>query len=649
MAISGLPAVGASVEISYNGFSFVGPYVESDIAAHPVYDNSGRIVKHVEYTLHVKAVITKDYTNGTEAGTTPGSITDTAAFRIRANDGDSSPPTVRDRLLQAGGKLVYNGQGVGQITVNSSNSDSDVNWGPKPQRCVMRKLGGSLVYEVDWVVTFCLPECRGVRNALGNLKAFSFSSSYSTDEGGFVTRTISGDLEIALNRTPAGANPPQRQPVALTEANVDEWLDTLAIDLPLRFQRVNTHRTISPDRSSLSFSVTDREHHSPNALPIGVVRADVSHSIRMSSSANSAFTRVDHHISGTIEVAGTYPAKHAWSRALLILKSRMRAIVSTGVWIPILVELSVTEQIFGRGVNFSVTFICNPKSSNPKNANDVAANSLEQDLGKSGLFQPIETTWEAWRDSLKEKAWSLRGRAGLRHNQQASGRLYSLCDGSTAASLSSSIVIQDKTEESRYSPGEQSAFGCDCPPASASLLQFKNEIKIAYASGAIQVVPLGQSTEGKLEYEAGEDSPQDTVTAGLAIRAAKNAVETVQSGAGTWAATLEGHSVCICHDPPIPKLYEVKTASGQVLRLTYVETDGEVIREDNYATMGDGIPVHRKRWKFKLIPVRTRALPNAGDIPDSSELTNSATKNIKNAGNFLGAAGKAIAEGFKPK
>lgn len=648
MAITGLPAVGADVEISYNGFTFVGPYVDSQLSAHPVYDNTRRIVKHVEYTLRVKAVITKDYTAGTEGGTVPGSITDTAAFRIRANDGDSSPATVRDRLLQAGGQLKYKGQGVGQITVNTSVSDSDVDWGPKPQQCSMKKLGGALVYEVDWVVTFCLPECRGVRSSLGNLRAFSYSVSYLTDEGGFATRTISGELEIALNRNPAGSGVPQNTIQALTENNVDEWLDSISVDNLLRFQRMSTHRTISADKSTLQFSIVDKEHHSPNALPIGVVQADVSHTIS-SQFQETAFMRVDHHIAGSITVAGTYTSRHAWSRALLIVKSRMRAIVSSGIWTPILLAIQVTEQLFGRGVQFSVSFYCTTSPSNPKDVNFTASEALQRDLSKSGLFAPLETTWEAWRDSLKEKAWSLRGRAGIKHNVRTSGRIYSLCDGSSKASLQTDLLIRDTVEDSRYPIEDGSSYGCDCPPVTASLLDFKNEIKITYDNGVVKVVPLGSANEEKPVSQAPKDNSQKLPTAGMTIRTAKNEVVAVQGSATTWSAEVSGHSVSVCHDPPIPSLYEVRTVDGQVIRLTYAETEGEVIREDNYATLGDGVPVHRKRWKFKLIPVRSKGLPNASGTISSAALTTAATTNIKNAALGMGNAAQVVGKGFSVK
>lgn len=618
-----LQTVGKDAEITYNGFTFEGPFVESTISATPIPTGCGRAVKQVKYLLEVRGRISWD-PDGIFIGTDPETLAATAAARIKSNRG-GAPATVRDCLTMHGGTLIYKGQGVGQITVNTSTSDCDIEWGPKVLDCKFRKLGASLVHEVTWAVEFYLPECRGIPSGLGNVKSYSYEVSYQTDDAGNVARTISGMIEISLNRSPANGAVPGNAPIALTYANVDEWLQHVKIELPLKFRRGGCQRKISSDKTVLTFSVTDHEIESPNAYPTGIRHADMTHSISFGRS-QAAFQRVHHHIQGSFEAYPDYGPAWAWSRAFLIMQTRIAAVTNGGLWWPILQDFQLSERIFGEPVDFSCSWVCIPRGGNNQIANQQQAFTiLRNNFNSSGLFSSVDTDWAAWQAS-GEKATNLYGQRGMKHDVVTSDKIYTLCNGPT---VGDGIRIRDTILEIAESTHYTSSIGAECPPPTSCLLDFQNVVEVVYENGVVQKITMGKTTTASPRVSGSgpvNDNSQSAMTSGMPAKDTGAKAVTVQSGGSKWKVRVAGFALSLCHDPPVPQLNKL-TVNGTSYTVKYVEGSGKVRRFERVGVMGHDLPIHRKEWEFELVPDTasgstatpgvTAGLPTGFDVPST--------------------------------
>jgi hypothetical protein len=161
--------------ISYNGYTFNGLRKFSLIGTD-IYDDAGRSVVAVEYTLTVATFI-----YGADEPTQAGQM---------AN--------IRQLLSTPGQALVITGTGVGDIQINGNTpTHIDVGWGPQPQSLDM---GSPMpcVCELIWVCKFTVKECSGA--ASNRVMAWNYEVTYNIDDGGITTRIVSGFLQVRLTR-----------------------------------------------------------------------------------------------------------------------------------------------------------------------------------------------------------------------------------------------------------------------------------------------------------------------------------------------------------------------------------------------------------------------------------------------------------------
>lgn len=443
--------------VSYNGVTLTGPTVNTSFTMRPVRDDANRTVVGNIYVLTVNAIVTDDANglgnNGTGA--------------------DANIAALRAYLSKDGGELVVSGQGLGAFNVNTNSSNRDLKYGPHTVSLDCKQIGSTSAIEVTWIVEFQIAECESGTQVgvLGNFRAINYSVSYSIDKAGLTIRTISGYVEIILNRTvPQGVFIPY---------TADDVRDVINPSVPVYFQRMSQNYTISPDKARITFNIVDQELPSDNGYPQGVSYIDVQHSVK--SSRNVGFPTLTNVISGTIEMTKPYPASLAIERAMLIIRERViwaRAQNNNSV---LLHSVDFTESLFSRTIDFSVTY-------------EILKSGLQQMLTDSGLYKPLDsTTYGDWANSMKDLAWHERGVARLKHTPQQD-RIVDPCNQNPNTSLSDEVLPLE-------SNGQPYKLTNVCPPKSRSYLSFTNNVSIEAEGGA-----LVEHSQMSVEGTSGETS-----------------------------------------------------------------------------------------------------------------------------------------------
>ena len=226
LAITGTMSYGNNAN-GVGGYTFP---VESRtiVAVRAVQDKAGRATKFVEYTFDVTAYILVSPSDGTIA-------------------------TIRQVLDQDGNTFQFTNKGFTDITVGPNGPQYDCNYGPKARVKSLTPLGIANAWRLQWECVVCLPDIAGASKGLPNgVLELTYSIDYAKDDKGYVSRTISGDLEIAAHMTAAelASDCPD---VGLT----DYWIRLLAL-FPLPSKSVRRHsRNLSADHKTLHFTIND--------------------------------------------------------------------------------------------------------------------------------------------------------------------------------------------------------------------------------------------------------------------------------------------------------------------------------------------------------------------------------------------------------
>jgi hypothetical protein len=370
-----LPVVG---QLSYGSVTF-NCTAKTKVTGRPVYDAARRMVKYVQFRIHVEGYLQSD------SGT------------------DATMNVWRQQLTTPGLGLYYHNKGFGDFFVNV-NSVKDVLWGPMPSLLEFTPLGGNLAAFVVWECEVHVPQCGTAAYSFA-LCEFNYEVDYDIDEHGLSTVTTSGHIEIANNRYGR----------AVLDSP-DNYLEKIIPDVALGFKRIQRTRRLANNRSRMDFRFVDREI--PFPLPAGVTAIDVRHRVR--SNLGDGFANWANTISGTVHVAPGMPKSHAMLKFWSILRGRIAATQRTlgGMSNVLLTDVDIDEDVFGLGTSFSVSYIiiC----------------SLEQILAASGLWEPTNDSFGAWKASLANSAFHPRGYAKLKFNP-ASDVLLDLCLTPSAA------------------------------------------------------------------------------------------------------------------------------------------------------------------------------------------------------------------------
>ena len=261
-----LAAVG---ELSYNGITFPGP-IRAGITATPQYDGADRSVKYVKYVLKVETYFCHD---------------DTALVSGAPAVGGLDPHVnnvmdyIRLHLSQPGARLRIKEKGFGlDVVINGSATAGrlsgkvvyDAENGPKPRVLSWQPVGDNRTAKVIWEVEFNIPESNETKDETWP-NARTFNVDWSINERGLTVRTITGMVEVAIKRNPLVKG-------IRADWNADDYRHHTEFALPLGFVRSQKF-SLSEDRRTLHFTITDRELESDFAFTPGTLTMAATHEI----------------------------------------------------------------------------------------------------------------------------------------------------------------------------------------------------------------------------------------------------------------------------------------------------------------------------------------------------------------------------------
>jgi hypothetical protein len=327
----------------YNNFRWP---VETKVTVNetPVLDRAGRTVTHVAHQIVAKSI-------------------------IAAGSESVQSDTIQDikrRLSEQGKSLIFAGAGYGPLTVNVDPAEAailgitdpdllakaninfsikDVAWGPIPRTRKWVPLGTTAA-DVEWVCEVSIPVCEDA-SYTKNLMAHNYTVTFSIDEQGYTTRTISGYAEIPLTRDGTSRFLPD---------NIDDYWDNIFPLLPRGFRRTVNTRTIDESKKRLTYSVTDIEMPQ-EILPPDVVECRASH---ICQSASKMLLRQIATLRASYVLRKGVSKRLAFNLFLDLLEQRINA---QGALRSTMVPLSLTVEdsdIFGRAaasISFTWSFI----------------------------------------------------------------------------------------------------------------------------------------------------------------------------------------------------------------------------------------------------------------------------------------------------
>lgn len=392
-----------TVQLVYNGFDFQ-VYSHSWSLA-PVLDAAGRTVKWVEFTISVRAYV----------------LAGSGASDSTADEMEE----LQQKLTEQGATLTVEGTGFGLILVNGGGGEKDVNFGPIPHMISATPVGADRAYLVEWSCKCHLARCPAALSERGIL-AFTWAAGTDIDQDGYLTRNVSGSVEIAMTRQEGTRTLPD---------HVDRLRESVTGDVPIGFQRTRLSWNPEQNKRVAAFSFTDAQI--PAALPQFTTRCELRH--RLKNSRANTTARMEASLSGTIVVPAGYPKSWAWEVFLGILHDRVNrsridrnngfanlqrppgfnnfaelannfvnnlVALAASAWAMIL-HVSVDNDVTGRGVSFSADWWI----FNPRPLRDVIAGS--------GVFAPLPgTNFQMWKASMDQSAWRPRGSVDYRESGQ---------------------------------------------------------------------------------------------------------------------------------------------------------------------------------------------------------------------------------------
>lgn len=368
------------VVCSYNGILF-SALTRSHATATPIPDSSGRVTKFIEHKIEIESWLSNN-----EQGV-----------------GDDLED-MQMRLTQPSGELKYMEAGYGDLHVNGTSKVTDCDWGPKPSILSFKPLGGGNGAFITWAVTTRVPMCNDARYQ--GIRELNYTVSWDIDENGVTTRTISGHIEIALNRSKGEPR--------VVKGSAEQYREKVRPDVPLGFQRMGGGKfTLSEDRTRLEFIFVDKQIVRP--LPGFATGADVDQEVTQSSGRGGlAFFNWDVTLSGTITLPPDRPRSEAWDTFLIILRSRLSKVAFTKGQLEAKVTGTKQGEAFLRSIRWSEKIFGWTSSFDVRY--QFIGVTLDEILLASGLWQPIAgTSFAQWKKNLDNTAWNVRGTAGLRH------------------------------------------------------------------------------------------------------------------------------------------------------------------------------------------------------------------------------------------
>lgn len=588
-------AIVAAGTVSYNNVTFTSLF-HTNVSAKDVYDHADRMVKYIEYTITVSGyVVAADGATSTT---------------------DPSLDTLRVNLSTPGKPLRYSDKGFGTFSINTSaTSQWDVKWGPKPQILEFVPVGSSQSAMVTWKVIVCIPECPNSKYRY-KLSELCYSTSWDIDEQGLTTISHTGDFEIPLTFWNA---------YRLGDS-ADRYWNSVCPATPIGFQRVRNNRTLSEDRRTINFSITDKQL--PVALPNDCTMTDIRHRLRSDPQGNgqgNAFVNWMATISGTVRTRPGVPKSLALSRFMQVVASRINQVRASQV--PgrapavgparparnsglIIRSFEMEEDVFTFESRFSITY-------------RLVGTSLASIVEVSGLWMPInDFSHPAWNNSVNGRfgPHDSRGWAGMYYDIRQDAIIDLCTEGGSSGSAPPRVVappqgnppgrkvITPPPDATGPNPPTLDTIDLTIPPPPppSTWLRYETRIEEKKDYNIVEHVPLDAMVSmsrprinafSDVDAVRGDTSqqkpPVSSNTDSIIQRLAKPTVR----------ISLIGYGERIGYDVPIPRL------------LTYAGQEVELVREmtnSGFSGSVNGIPVVLRVWNCEYVIARP---PQASPLP----------------------------------
>ena len=443
--------------LQYGGFRFPNA-IKARIAARPMDDSTSRFTKYVVHRVEIETVLYPGVDEHSPSPFFPASA-DSADGLNNADAMDG----VRRVLSTRGLELIFDNKGYGGFLINTS--DQDVLAGPNPEILIWEPIGDNFAVRIVWGVEVTLSRCLLIGNLSSLLTEFSYSISWGIDLAGLTTRTISGHWEIVLNITGGSVT-----------NNADQKRDLIVFDIPTGFARTQQNYTLNERRDRMDFSIVDTEYAADdqNRMPKGVVEINVKQTTRNDGSL--VHSRWNTTISGTITVAKGQPRHLAWIAFINIVDSRIQRAKEKGN-VPndsqgnpesyqgesvrankviILRSLSISEDIYGRSMTFSVVW--------------TSFTSARTIIESAGFFTRIPGATERGQITsliAPNEAWTTRGPKRL--SWRSGEPLVGICESQVTLSL------QNDSRRDFKAIGEK-MFSTEKPSAGESWICWESKV-----------------------------------------------------------------------------------------------------------------------------------------------------------------------------
>lgn len=452
-----LPTIGT---LSYNGIPF-GPLTRSKIDAKPVYDQAGRTVAYVEYTLSITSYILPQSLQGT---------TDGNMVQVRQLLTQPAGALHYDDSVAQGGSTGFGSVASGfPLSINTGQNNpggfqiQDVVWGPKPQLIRMQPVGSSQCWLIEWTCQVAIPECLSAKYA-GVIMALNYDARFHIDSDGYTTRIITGYLEIPMTR--ANVNSRALPDIA------DAYREQINLPPVPGFRREQDYH-ISLDKRRLDFSFVDTELP-VDGLPRDVTAASGRHRIQSPSKTFRGFWTG--HLSASYTVARNVPKSETWDIFMALLIDRLALTQINGKFPDglLFVELVIDEGLYenSKVTSFDLTYLFT------STAGDFLADSkLWRQLPNTNAF--------SWTQSMiNDNVFVPRGSAGMKM-LPTDDMILDLC-------LSQPAFPNDNSSIPQASQPEQGLGPVTMDP-NHSWLHYECELRTKHEPGRLRHKPLPTS------------------------------------------------------------------------------------------------------------------------------------------------------------
>lgn len=503
--------------ISYNGYAF-NSTAKAKANVEFIPDDAGRTILYQRITLTVRTIIADD--DGT----------------------DGALDQIKAKLSKQGGALRFVGQGFGDLSVNVSNTNKDVKFGPVPTILSWLPIGSLRACEVEWQIVAHVSPCSRFKG----LMSLNHTIDWNLDSSGLTRRTIAGHLIIAQTRE--GNHAPD---------TADAYRHLINPQLPLGYRRETQNYSLSADKSRLDFTINDSQIDSPNPYPEDVEDIDDDH--EMEWQKGKAQHR--HRISMTIKTKVGVPTRRAFEVFQMIADARLRQAKQSYRSRTLLESVRLRGSIYNRQSSFSIGYRIIKKIV---------------DLQPSGgLWTPIEGDWGKWRTSMAT-AHSNRGHSGLAH----------FANEDTIVDLCSTGSIDSKTRSgppiaipSILAP----TFQNEKPPANESWLRYHNEISIRRKQPSVMQYTLGEPDSPGRATEVNATTP----TSYDSSYGESQIIQ--QTGPATYIAIMTGYAERVGYPIPMPVLEKIGDSPAVLIKDMF---------DQRSPTADLGVPVFQARWRL---------------------------------------------------